>query len=91
MILREIWNQSSQCGQPFLTKEEFLIYMKYLSLAQSGYSTTFESFKINHLKISLPVFTGIQIPSPPEDQRRSTNPFDEEWEVESPELGFDDF
>jgi len=78
---------SSVNGQPFLSKEEFFIYIKYIGLAQSGYGITYESFKSNFAKAGVPRFEGI---APPPIKQPSFNPFDEEEEEDEDE-GFHEF
>jgi hypothetical protein len=43
----------------------------------------------NHLKVTEPSFTGIQLP--PKSENESTNPFDTFGDEEDQDDGFDDF
>eukprot|EP00347_Sterkiella_histriomuscorum_P015774 403355731 len=95
-ILREIWNLSSVFRTPHLCKEEFYIYMKYLALAQHGYSTSYESLVTNCSKVDGPRFTGIPMPPPIAKRQQSLNPFDmfdndNNKNDEEDDTGFDDF
>jgi hypothetical protein len=58
-----------------LSKEEFIIYLKYLALAQQGYTITIESLKNNYQKIESPIFSGVSMP--PKAAPKSNNPFDD--------------
>ncbi|CDW90131.1 UNKNOWN [Stylonychia lemnae] len=88
-ILREIWNLSSVHKTPHLAKDEFFIFMRYLALAQQGYSVTIESMRMNNQKVDGPRFQGIQMPPPLLQKKESFNPFEDGDNGD--DEGFEDF
>lgn len=80
-VLRQIWNLSSVYKQPFLSKLEFYLGLKYVSLAQAGQfgnpsgADAYGNLRQMHSLLGLPRFQGVQVPGAA--SAGSHNPFGE--------------
>ena len=67
-ILRQTWNLSSVYKQPFLSKLEFYLSLKYVALAQAGQfgdasgRDAYKNLRQVHQLLGLPRFQGVTAP-----------------------------